>query len=230
MWFDFYNKTIFQHLFKTGGHSIYNAFSEYRQVDQHMLVNWCSDKSYIAPYNILPMDVGNSHITFDQFHVIYPKINFNEYYKFAFIRNTYDALVAGYKYSMQQSYYANLPEELRVPSAKAYTFEQHVKSAWGYDHTQWDFLTFKGEFIMDFVGRFENLQEDFNKVCTHIGLPIHTLPKLNVSDTHSYMLPEITEKAKQHYSLWYTDEIIEFVTKKAKAEIDYFGFKFEDKR
>lgn len=232
MWFDFHNKVIYQHLFKTGGHSIYQTLGNLRHKDQDILDTWVNNKNYVTPYNVMPVDIGNSHITFDHFNAIWPKINYNEYWKFAFVRNTYEVLVSGYKYSMQESYFKNIPEEnnLRYEAAKKETFRRYVIDCWGHDHTQWDFLTFKEKLIVDFIGRFENLQEDFDKVCKHIGLPQTQLPKLNTSDTHKYILPEVTEKANLHYSQWYTDEILEFVNKKAKTEIDYFGFKFDDRR
>ena len=91
-------------------------------------------------------------------------------------------------------------------------------------------MTFKGEMIMNFVGRFEHLQEDYNKLTDILELPRRQLLNLNPGNKIKYVSPEVTEKANQHYSLWYTDELLEKVTKYAKKEIDYFNFKFDDKR
>lgn len=231
MWFDFHNKVIFQHLFKTGGHSIYEAMYSLRQQDTAILNKWAQDKNHVSKGNVLGMDVGNHHNSFDQFHAVWPKINLDEYFKFCFIRNTFEVLVAGYKHQQQAASYANMPtEEDRLKAGYAYTFHHHVTKVWSYDDMQWDFMSFKGKMIMDFVGRFSHLQEDFNKVCDIIDIPRVTLNKRNSSEDRKYVIPELEAIANQHYSLWYTDELIDFVKKRAKAEIDYFGFEFEDKR
>ena len=39
-----------------------------------------------------------------------------------------------------------------------------------------------GELKVDFVGRFENLQKDFNQICTQIGISIIKIPYVNKSD------------------------------------------------
>ena len=232
MWFDFHNKVVYQHLFKTGGHSIYKNLVSYHQDDQDILNKWVKDKdSYKIPYNVLDYDVSNHHITFDEFSVIWPKIKWEEYWKFGFIRNTYDFLVASYKHQMQISYFLHLPNnESKQLAAKAFTFEHFITNIWGYDYTQWDFITYKGKINLDFIGRFENLQDDYNKVLDHIGLPRKNLEKIHSSENREYVLTETAAMANQHYSLWYTDKLLEFVKIKAKNEIEYFDFIFVDKR
>lgn len=232
MWFDFHNKVVYQHLFKTGGHSIYMTLASYRHADQWVLDQWVNDKeNFKLQYNVLDNDIGNHHISFDEFSVIWPKIKWDEYWKFAFVRNTYDCLVAAYKHHMQVSYFSHLPDmESKISTAKNFTFHHYVTNCWGADYTQWDYITYKGKLNLDFIGRFENLQEDFNKVLDHIGLPRKQLQRLHTSENREYMLPETAAIANQHYSLWYTDELLDFVNKKAKQEIEYFDFKFIDKR
>ena len=83
--------------------------------------------------------------------------------------------------------------------------QQH---AWIYDS--------KG-LMIDFVGRFENLQEDFAKVCKAIGAEDITLGHHNKTN-HT------------HYSYYYDDELIDIVRKGAATDIKLFGYDFEDKR
>ena len=230
MYFDFHNKIIFQHLFKTGGHSIYEALASMRQVDQEILNKWNQDNTYRSQGNALGFDIGNHHITFDQFHVIWPKINYQEYTKFCFIRNTYECIVAGYKHCQQASYYSNYPEHMREQFSRNYTFEKHVRDIWGAEFTQWEYMCFQGRFIMDFVGRFDHLQEDFDRFCAENGLPARVLNKHNTAEGRKYIIPEMVERQNQHYSLWYTDELLEYVNRRAKPEIEQFGFKFDDRR
>ncbi len=49
---------------------------------------------------------------------------------------------------------------------------------------QSDFIArHNGELLVDFMGRYETLQDDFDKVCEHLALPQKTLPRVNVSKT-----------------------------------------------
>ncbi len=66
---------------------------------------------------------------------------------------------------------------------------------------------------MNFIGRFENLQEDFNIVCDHLKIEDPTLPKMLVRNYG-------------HYTENYTPETKELVYTMYKEEIDYFEFEF----
>lgn len=66
---------------------------------------------------------------------------------------------------------------------------------------------------MDYFIAFEELEQDFNKVCLKIGIPPVKLPHRNVSK-------------HKHYATYYDDELIELVNKRFIEEIEYFGFEF----
>ena len=66
---------------------------------------------------------------------------------------------------------------------------------------------------MDFIGRYENLTQDFEYVCK----------KLNLSDSS---LPHQTKVGTPLYISAYDDKSIDLVSKKFKEEIQMFQFKF----
>ena len=80
--------------------------------------------------------------------------------------------------------------------------------------SQWHFITdSKGNVPLDFIGRFENLQQDFNKVCDRLQIEDSQLPKLLV-------------RQYGHYTEKYTDKTKDLVYRLYRTEIDYFNFEF----
>jgi hypothetical protein len=76
-------------------------------------------------------------------------------------------------------------------------------------------LVYDGECrLVDFVGRFEMFQADYDILCNRIELPLQQLPHLNKS-THG------------HYSEYYDTETKELVGKLYAKDIELFKYKFE---
>lgn len=81
-------------------------------------------------------------------------------------------------------------------------------------HLQKEFLTDRdGKLMVDFVGRFENLQEDFRHVCKTIGIECS--------------LPHVNRSQHVDYRTYYNDKTIQLVYEHFKEDIEMFGYAFE---
>ena len=72
----------------------------------------------------------------------------------------------------------------------------------------------KGDVIVDFVGRYENLAEDFAIVCQKLNLPPLALPEKRKA------------KTRQEYRRYYTDELAELVARHYAEDIARFSYRF----
>jgi len=83
-------------------------------------------------------------------------------------------------------------------------------------HFRSQHVTLRGrhrELLPDFVGRFENLEEDFTHVATKIGSPHLKLPRLT---------PSLSREGR-HYRDFYDDESAERVGERLRQDVELFG-------
>jgi len=115
------------------------------------------------------------------------------YYKFAFDRNPWDRQVSWYFYKTKS--------KGRRPS-----FERFMRSRIAFVRN-YELYAIDGAVAVDFVGRFENLNEDLASVLKTVGAKTDlALPKTNVSesgDYQSYYTPELRDLVAE----WYAPEI-----------------------
>lgn len=127
----------------------------------------------------------------------------NRLYKFSFVRNPWDMFVSLYFFKVHSKY--------RKEELEGVTFFEYIKQ---YDHkTQLSYLTVNGKIMVDFIGRFERLQEDFYKVCDALNIPRSDLPHI-IKTTH---LP---------YREYYNTQARKIIEEIYKEDIDYFGYEF----
>ena len=127
----------------------------------------------------------------------------NEYFKFTFVRNPFEKIVSQYHYNRVKFGF------------KDSTFKEYVK-AWSEGQKISTFPQLNLFYLdekLDFIGRFKNLQEDFNIVCDKIGIPKQKLPHKNKSK-------------HKHYTEYYDDETLQIVAEKYAKDIERFGYKF----
>lgn len=120
---------------------------------------------------------------------------FNKLFKFCFVRNPWDLEVSKYEKARTYDNYTEPFEAWLAKSLKK--DDQHV------------YLD-----LLDFIGRYERLTEDFSIICDKIG--IENKIKWN---------PKFRDKRKPYHT-FYTEETKNIVAKYYRTYIKLFGYKY----
>lgn len=145
----------------------------------------------------------------------------SDYFSFSFVRNPYDRLASCYtqKIVTQNSKPGKLRTTLRWElNYQKPSFKNFIKIIAEKDNITKDrhwnlYHNLIPVNDIDFIGKFENLQEDFNTICDKIGIPHQELPHANKSK-------------HKHYTEYYDDETRQIVAEKYAKDIEYFNYEF----
>jgi len=151
------------------------------------------------------------------------KEDLEKYFKFTFVRNPWDRMVSLFYFISNRngtiSRFLNLPADRYYHSKYNGDFNLFMKDfAKGFVPYQHLFkpqyyITTKNLDLFDFIGRFENLQEDYNHVCSLCGIQRHDLFHYNKSKHLMY---------KELYND-FSKKIVERIYKK---DIELFDYDF----
>ena len=192
---------LFIHIQKTGGNTITSLLQKHIQgtdffLNKHDLAKWGERE--------LGDDLRN-------------------YYRFAFVRNPWDRLVSWYSMiEHNKGKYRNKLWDYVICNSS--NFEEFILKCTdviddldgtkSFAYNQVDYrLDSHGEFVMDFVGKYETFERDVEKVFMQLGVPNVKVPRLNQSQ-------------HKHYSQYYTQETKEIVAERFKKDIDMFAYTF----
>lgn len=137
----------------------------------------------------------------------------NKKFTFTIVRNPWDRVVSHYHYRAMtnQTGLGNKPIE----------FNDWVKLAYGeknpeyYDKPkmfmpQIEWITDEaGKEVVNFVGKFESLQDDFAEICKRLGRPEIALPHLKKSSRKPY-IHYYSDESRDIISDWFSKDISRF--------------------
>ncbi|MCJ8294464.1 MAG: sulfotransferase family protein [Colwellia sp.] len=220
-----FDNCLFVHIPKVAGQSIESVFLERAgltwQQRQQMLLKHNDNPKYGPP--------RLAHLTALEYVELgyLSQSEFDKMYSFAFVRNPWDRLVSEYLYRQYRcSFNDFLFKFFPIKSNDDYAIGKDL-----YRHVipQVEFLCDnKGKLLVDFVGKFENISEDFAKVTTKITGKSLSLPHRNKSSEHKIKkLLSFSKRKKQHYSEYYNKESRVFVADLYRQDIELFAYEFE---
>ena len=225
-------RCIFVHIPKTAGRSIEMYFINKLNLDRE---NLSHREQLLITDNDDPSQGTQklSHLSASEYvncgHI--SQQDFSNYYTFSFVRNPWARLVSEYRYRNFLSH----------KSFKDFVFHKLPKPGWDdkYRHVmpQTDMLYDQdNHLLVDFVGKFESLQQDFSSVCSHLGFNDSSLSHINSSDKKSReikrkfrnLIYQNNESGLRKYVEFYDDESRQAVAELYRADIENFAYSFED--
>lgn len=193
---------LFIHYPKTAGNSIQESLLPF---SDDVITKEKPHQDGIERFGVSNEELGTlKHFTYKQYsEIIEPEV-FSKIFKFSTIRNPWERLISFF-FSPHRGCIVWSKQEFLKFINQVLPFCHYVSPSCS-----------ERELCpaLDYVIRYENLKEDFQKVTKLIGVCVKS--------------PKIRNKSiRQHYSRYYDDELIELIRYKFKEEIEFGNYSFE---
>jgi hypothetical protein len=169
-------------------------------------------------------NLGAGHYRLMTFQNVFGQTDYEEYFKFAFVRNPWDRLLSAY-FFLRQGGFNSADQRWAEQHLGGYRdFGAFVRDwvtpdnirSWVHFRPQTDYLLGPdGVPDTDFIGRFENLESDFEQVCDRLGIH-RRLTSFNVGS-----------RGKRPYTDFYDAETRELVADVYRQDVIRLGYCFE---
>jgi len=216
------HKFIFIHNYKVAGSSITKTLEKYgtqdptfnkqlqKIIEHFKLKNFKITNKVIKILKYHKTEKFPGHITAKELKKIIPEKTWNDFFKFGFVRNPWDWHVSLYYYILQY------PKHFRHKLIKSMnSLEEYIEWRINNDKKlQKDFFyDDNNNCLVDFIGKFENINNDFQKICNKIGIKAK-LPHTNKS------------KRKRNYREYYNEHTKNLIAKHFQEDIKTFNYSF----
>jgi hypothetical protein len=228
---------------KTGTTSIVRWLEENTNIDVEYSSRYKKHITAFTWYNTLNDDVYDST------------------FKFMFVRNPWDRLVSEYHYlkMIAETPSNNILHDPHTALTMAF-FDKHkydftdfvkfVADTWEEErppfpvhylkdntlvkYAAMNFPTHHGRFIVDYVGKLETIQQDFNLICNRLDITPGKLPHHNKTTRNKDWREYYTDSTMDLATLAYIEDIVRFgyykeigltLTKKQKTQIPTWDYK-----
>ncbi|WP_139558774.1 sulfotransferase family 2 domain-containing protein [Methylotetracoccus oryzae] len=210
---------LFVHIAKTGGTSVRDSLGWYKWTDPYRFPQFlCSKLSGLTGHRIGAKFPRHAKAIAAQ--EMLPREVYEQLFKFAFVRNPWDLQVSSYHHIRRER-----PDLMTgIPDFAAFLrwkFDPQRPPQYHADMStvvQSDYLIdLHGSLIVDYVGRYEHLVEDFETACRKIGI---RAPKLR----HSRRATD----RRRDYRAYFDDASAALIAEHYQADCERFGYRFDD--
>jgi len=172
---------------------------------------------------------GRGHLPWQYYCLVYPQ-EWNSFTKFTVVRNPWDRVVSSYTYArMKKSHWHDNVNQVNLHPDYAFlhdkTFSECCQvlkqrknllkhESWRPQY-QWMAKQDNGTYrvMVDYVLRFENLENDFTELCERLGIRNLHLDRINKSD-------------REQYRRYYSPETREIIADVYSKDIEMFNYDF----
>jgi len=170
--------------------------------------------------------LAGGHLKMTDYAIAFTPRELDEFFKFTFVRNPFDRLYSAYNFLSKGGITKNDEDYNRSILSKYQNFEDFVlyglQRSEVINHThfipQTNFLSLFGNLVIDFIGRFENIENDFQLVCKKLGIE-RSLPKKNITATGNEPIKSM-----------YNSKMITKVTSIYASDFYNFGYRTDAKK
>lgn len=198
------------------GRGVYSGYA-----DEHSCIFIHVPKAAGTSIALTLFNSPSRHVPWTEYYRANPG-KFRRYFKFSFVRNPWDRLVSTYFFlargGMDTADARWASQALPAYSGfgdfvRRWVDEQNVQT-WVHFVPQHQFVCdTSGALMMDFLGRMESIETDFEHVAAKLGCT-EELKKVNTGN-------------QEHYSHYYDDETREIVRRVYRRDIELFGYDYE---
>jgi hypothetical protein len=180
-------KFIFFHLYKTAGTSL---------------------SEILKPHSTFSGE--GKHFKVFQYLEKYGKDKYNDYFTFGFVRNPWDWQVSLYHYMLMDKNHFQHNLVKSFPTYNDYLIWRINEDC----KPQYTFFSERGDedspISIDFIGKFENLQSDFELLKTKVEI--------------GGEIPHLVKSNHTHYKDYYNQESWDMLEEAYKKDVEYFGY------
>lgn len=203
------HRFIFAAVPKTGTHAVRQALREQLGEGDLEQVKLFGNKRF--PWNDLAA-IPHGHLSLRQVRPYLGADAFRSYFKFAFVRNPFDRFVSYCAFMTRgDDSFGREPRQVMYHLLFRAPPEQHIlfqpQSSLLVDEDGTTLLT-------DRIGRVEDMQGSYDKICAQIGIS-------------SRLLDRVNESKHGDYRRYYDRALIDGVAARYARDLDLFGYTFE---
>lgn len=211
-------KFIFIHVPKTGGNSLQKALKMY---SEDILTTNDKNQDGIERFGIINIKYKTKkHSPLSYYNSVMEKSLFRKLFKFAVIRNPWERMISlyfsahrGLKIEWNRNKFLEMVYRAKPLRYFISSNNERVNEIDKCQfHNKQNSKPLDSD--IDFLIRYERLNDDFEKVCKILDIPPKSLKVLNQSK-------------REHYSIYYDDDLIDLIKRKFREEIIYGKYQFQ---